>query len=193
MIGRSKLKLYYKGVKDNEEYITVPVKYGLELFLVDDERIDSDVYRELQSVYYGLFHFEKEQGIYVRDDIALRKDSILGHFILSHPESFINDDTDITYKKIVDAYSVATFEDNTKMANKILPLFKGRVSGRKDELADVCDLKILDFILNNGDFNKYLDKLDGKVDQQKRYVVYENGKYSFSNLTRENAYEKVKK
>lgn len=187
-------KIHYKSAKNNDEYITIPVKFGLSLFLVDDEkRVSSDVYKELQSAYFGLFQFEKEQGVYIKDDVALRKDSILGRFILSHPENFIDEDTDVTYKKIVNAYSVATFEDNTKMANKILPLFKGRVSGRKEELADICDLRVLDFILNNGDFDKYLDNLDGKVEQPKKYVVYEDDKYFFSDLAKEKANVKVKK
>lgn len=187
-------KVRYKSVKTNDEYITIPVKInGLSLFLVDDERIDLAVYEELQSVYFGLFTFAKKQGIFINDDVALRKDSILGRFILSHPENFIDEDTDVTYKKIVNAYSVATFEDNTKMANKILPLFKGRVSGRKEELADICDLRVLDFILNNGDFDKYLDNLDGKVEQPKKYVVYEDDKYFFSDLAKEKANVKVKK
>ncbi|MDO5003674.1 MAG: hypothetical protein Q4E39_05575 [bacterium] len=187
-------KVRYKSIKTNDEYITIPVKInGLSLFLVDDERVSSDVYKELQSVYFGILNFEKEQCIYVRDDIALRKDSILGRFILSHPENFINDDTDVTYKKVVDAYSVATFEDNTKMANKILPLFKGRVSGRKEELADICDLKVLDFILNNGDFDEYLNNLDGKEKTPRRYIVYEDEKYFFSDLAKEKPNVKVKK
>lgn len=194
MGSRIKTKVYYKSVKGNEEYITVPVKCkGLSLFLDDDERIDLAVYEELQSVYFGLFTFAKKQGIFINDDVALRKDSILGRFILSHPENFIDEDTDVTYKKIVNAYSVATFEDNTKMANKILPLFKGRVSGRKEELADICDLRVLDFILNNGDFDKYLDNLDGKVEQPKKYVVYEDDKYFFSDLAKEKPNVKVKK
>lgn len=187
-------KIHYKSVKDNAEYITIPIKInGLSLFLDEDEQISSDVYKELQSMYFGLFQFEKEQGVYIKDDIALRKDSIIGSFILSHPENFINDDTDVTYKKIVDAYSVATFEDNTKMANKILPLFKGRVSGRKEELVDVCDLKVLDFILENGNFQEYLNKLDGIDITPKRYVVYEDENYFFSDLNKEKTPVKVKK
>ena len=187
-------KVHYKSVKTNDEYITIPVKRtGLSLFLIDDERVNSDVYKELQSVYYGILNFEKEQGIYINDDISIKKSSLLGSFILSHPESFINDDTDVTYKKIVNAYSVATFEDNTKMANKILPLFKGRISGRKEELADVCDLKVLDFILKNGDFDEYLNNLDGKEKTPRRYIVYEDGKYFFGDLAKEKQNVKVKK
>ncbi len=187
-------KVRYKSVKTNDEYITIPVKInGLSLFLVDDERVSQEVYRELQSVYFGILNFEKEQCIYVRDDIALRKDSVLGHFVLSHPENFINDDTDVTYKKVVDALSVATFEDNNKMFNKILPLFKNRISGRKEELADVCDLKVLNYILENGNFEEFLNRHDGIEELPKKYVVYEDGKYFFSDLIKENSYEKVKK
>ena len=53
-------KVRYKSVKTNDEYITIPVKInGLSLFLVDDERVSQEVYRELQSVYFGILNFEK--------------------------------------------------------------------------------------------------------------------------------------
>lgn len=186
-------KMHYRSVEENKDYILVNVKYDIARMTVYED-IEKDVYSEFQSIYFKLFVFERENQIgYLQEPIALRKDSLSGKYILSHPEIWINDDEQVTYDKVVNAYSVATFEDNTKMANKILPLFKGRVSGSRDELSDICSLNVLDFILSNGDFKEYLKKKDGKVNNQAReYFVYEDGEYNRRVFDTEKGKVKVK-
>lgn len=186
-------KMHYRSVEENKDYMLVDVKFGIA-YMTGKDDIEKDVYSELQSIYFKLFQFEKENNIgYNKESIAIRKDSLVGQYILSHSELWINDDEQVTYDKIVNAYNVATFEDNTKMANKILPLFKGRVSGSRDELGDVCSLFVLDYILSNGDFKEYLKKKDGTVEnQEKHYIVYEDGEYSRRILDSEKGKAKVK-
>lgn len=186
-------KMHYRSVEENKDYMLVDVKFGIA-YMTGKDDIEKDVYSELQSIYFKLFQFEKENNIgYNKESIAIRKDSLVGQYILSHSELWINDDEQVTYDKVVNAYNVATFEDNTKMANKILPLFKGRVSGSRDELGDVCSLFVLDYILSNGDFKEYLKKKDGTVEnQEKHYIVYEDGEYSRRILDSEKGKAKVK-
>lgn len=184
-------KIHYKSVEENKDYMLVNVKTDLA-YMTMKEDIEDDVYKELQSIFFGLVSYEHDNNIgYIKEPIAIKKDSIIGRYILCHPESFVNDDTEVTYDKIVNAYDVATFEDNTKMANKILPLFKGRVSGSRDELGDVCSLVVLDYILDNGDFKEYLRKKDGEY-RNREYYVYEDGRYSRRFLSAEKRNVKVK-
>ena len=184
-------KMHYRSVEENKDYILVDVKFDIARMTMNED-IEKEVYSELQSIYFKLFSYECNNRIgYIKEPIALRKDSIVGRYILSHQEICLDDDTDITYKKIVDAYNVATYSKNLKMANKILPLFMGRISGTRDELGDICNLTVLDYILDNGNFDDYLKKLDGKVENiVKEYYVYEDGEYSRRVLAPE--IEKVK-
>lgn len=186
-------KMHYRSVEENKDYMLVDVKFDIACMTIKED-IEKDVYSELQSIYFKLFQFEREnKRSYIQEPIAIRKDSLVGQYILSHPEICINEDFDVTYDKIVNAYSVATFEDNTKMANKILPLFKGRISGSRDELGEVCSLVVLDYILSNGDFKEYLKKKDGILNtQSKEYYVYEDGSYSRRALDSEKGKAKVK-
>lgn len=186
-------KMHYRSVEENKDYILVDVKFDIARMTMNED-IEKEVYSELQSIYFKLFSYECNNRIgYIQEPIALRKDSIVGRYILSHPEICINDDTDVTYNKIVNAYNVATFEDNIKMANKILPLFKGRVSGSRNELGDICSLSVLDYILSNGDFKEYLNKKDGTVKNQvNEYLVYEDGEYLKKSLSLEKDKIKVK-
>lgn len=173
-------KIHYKSVDENQDYILIKILYNLDYLLTYNDKVESKAYEELQSIYFGIFQFERNAGvIYKHEPIALKKDSELGKYILSHPEIFIDDDKEVTYDKVVSAYNVATFEDNAKMANKILPLFQRRISGNRDQLSEICNLNVLDFILKNGNFKEYLDKLDGKVVvENKEYIVYEDDEYS---------------
>lgn len=184
-------KIHYRSVPDNEDYLLVNVKFDLARATMKED-IEADVYRELQSIYFQLFSYEHENNIgCIKEDIALRKDSIVGKYMLSHPELFLNEDEEVSYDKIVGAYNVAIFDNNMKMANKILPLFQSRVSGSKDELSDGCNPNVLDYILANGDFKDHLRKIDGEY-KYREYYVYENGKYEKKSLRPELRVVKVK-
>ncbi len=173
--------IYYKNVPENHDYILINVKHDL-LYLIR-EGIPNEIYSELQSIYYGLLQFEQQLQRYISEDIAIRKDSLIGSFILLNKRTFIPED-EITYKKVVNAYNIAVFKEDNHMANKILPLFKERVSGSIEELSKIYSSDILLNILENENFEEYLKMLDGKKDKtvenkkEKEYVIYENGGYT---------------
>lgn len=186
-------KMHYRSVKENDDYILVDVKFDIASMTLKED-MEKDVYSEFQSIYYKLFLFERENDSgYIKEPIALRKDGLVGEYILSHPEIWSNDDINITYDKVVNAYLIASHSQNLKMANKIEPLFIRRIYGSRDELGNICSLTVLDYIVDNGDFKEYLKELDGKVDNGvKEYIVYEDGEYFKKVLVPEKEKMKVK-
>ena len=175
-------KIHYKSVPENRDYLLVDVKCDIARLTMRED-IEQDVYSELQSIYFKLFTYEHDSVGYIKEPIAIKKDSIVGKYILSHPEVCLDDDLEVTYDKVVNSYLVATFSNDFKKANKIEPLFIKKVSGTKDELVDKYDSKILDYILEHDNFYEYLDRLDEKDNNKGReYIVYENGQYSKKTL-----------
>lgn len=168
-----------RSVPENVDYLLVDVKVGITSITMYD--LEVEAYKEMQMMYFKLCEYEENSHSHSSDDIALKKDSIVGRFLLSHPELCINQDEVVTYKKVVDAYNVAVFEDNKIMEKKILPYFKNKICGDRWSLQTKENGDVLDYILKNGNFEKYLDALDDKI-QNKEYLVYEDGEYTRKTL-----------
>lgn len=166
----------YSTNKDNEDYLMVDVRKGFDyLFTVDS--IPKEIKKEAEQAFLGFFQYEKENQDIFLESVALRKDSALGQFILSNPNLCFNEDDYISYDKIVNAYNVAVFENDDKMANKILPLFKSRMSGMKEEFSSFPE-KIISYISTNSDFYHHLKSKDNMY----QYLVYEDGTYQRKSL-----------
>lgn len=165
----------YSTNKDNEDYLMVNVRKDLDGLFT--ESIPENIKKETEQIVSIFSQYQKENNDTFFQKIALRKDSVLGKFILSHPEIFFNDDDYISYDKIVNAYNVAVFENDDKMANKILPLFKSRMSGMKEEFSSFPE-KVISYISRNFDFYYYLNSKDNVY----QYLVYEDGTYQRKSL-----------
>lgn len=107
-------------------------------------------------------------------DIYILKSSLIGEWLLAHADgkNYINDDSFISYNKVVGALNIAIFSNEVKMTNKILPLFQGRVEGTREELMDVFSESVLDYILEHPNFSEYLEKVDGNQTTNDPVLVY---------------------
>ncbi len=174
----------------DDNYLMIDVKSDLCSFVTDENlNIPCDVKKEAMFIYSDWFSYEEnlmyEKEKIINHKIAIRCDSNLGGYLLSNFDNvnIINDDLNVSYEKVVSALDIAIFEDKCKLVNKIMPLFKGRVSGFKGELIGKYDEAVLDYILNNPDYKMYLEKMDYEC---KEFIVYEDGFYSKKTLGKTN-------
>lgn len=167
----------YKVNVDNEDYIDISgAKLSLGSLVVS-ERVPKVVREEASIVYSELFFFEKKNNLGYVKNISIRKDSILGEYIINNPKLYIK------FDDVVNAYNIAVYEGNL-IANELLPLFRENVSGYKEELINKYNEIIVDYIVNNFDFKKLVDKQKKDYKEQKM-VVFENDHYEYKVLTSE--------
>lgn len=168
------MKYSYASIKEDDEYILVDVKVSLGMAVMCQD-ISYEIKSKMGKIYSSLFEFEKENKCGYVSNVLLRKNSEVGQYITSHSDMFLDDSKYISYEKIVNAFNVAVYEDNAKMSNKIMPLFKGMVSGDKKELLEQEQAKenVLDYILINDNFYEYLEKQNGEQ-VIKNYLVYDD-------------------
>lgn len=176
------MKCSYKCIKEDEKYILVDIRTSLGIAISNDGIAD-EIKLEMGKIYTSLFNFERENKCGHLSDVLLSKNSVVGQYIVSHPDMFSDDSKYISYEKVVNAFNIAIYEDNAKMSNKIMPLFKGMYSGYKDELLEqgLANENILDYILIHDDFYEYLEKKNGEY-IEKNYLVYDEVKDDYFSL-----------
>ena len=65
-------KMHYRSVEENKDYMLVDVKFDIACMTIKED-IEKDVYSELQSIYFKLFQFEREnKRSYIQEPIAIR-------------------------------------------------------------------------------------------------------------------------
>jgi len=177
-----------KTNKDNKEYLTIN-KCNL-LVEIGKEHWPYKIRKEINQIISLLYNAERKIG-YI-DQFEIRKDSEIGEFLLFCIENgeIQNEDLNIDFEKITNAFNIAVFENNP-IAKEILPLFQGREIGKKEELMQRYSEEAINFILENDDFETYLQKIDGKY-KIKKYVVYEDGEFCKKDLMNKEQ-QKVKK
>lgn len=177
----------FKANKDNKEYITID-KIGLTTIAVICEKRNIKLSNEATSIFSKLIQFEVREKIPYVHDIEIRKDSILGQFLINNPfkENIVNDDLIVDYDKVVSAFNIAVFQNN-EIARKILPLFQNpnELELENKKLVEKYGKEVIDFILENNDFSHYLIKLDENASPTK-YIVYEDDKFSRKSLVEKN-------
>lgn len=180
---------FYKN-RDDDNYIMVDAKSISDLLADDDFKMHCKVYAEACDVYAMSFNKTLIKTFGYVKEIAIKKDSLLASYLIScaDGERILNCDEYISYDKIVNALSIAMFNDDYKMSNKVFALFKSQVSGTKSELSEKYCLKAIEYILENDDFKTYIDKYNG-VYTGREYIIYEDGQYQQLVL---NSHDKVK-
>ena len=180
--------MIFHEIKENPNYILVEVKHELLTLILrlNEKGIDLKVLKEMRFIHEKLFEFEEQVGYYL-DYAAIRKDSIVGEYLINHIDGrdIINESLLISLKKITNALRVALLEKNQEMFYFLFPLFKNIECGIYDDLKKYYSEDALNYILEHDSFQEYLQNNNGK---NKQYVVYEDGKY-FKNLSN----NKVKK
>ena len=112
--------------------------------------------------------------MFINIKYAIRKDSILGYYILNLPSDKVyNYDNIITFEKITNALNIAIFENNP-IYIKLIELFRSQVTASKDIIEYKYGLDVLNYIIENNDFKSYLQKVNGTYESTK-YLVYETG------------------
>ena len=189
------MKYYYRSLKENPDYIVLGNRDDF-FELISERRIleNTQVEDMIKTMYYSLYLFEQESKLgYVDLEFVIRKDSFLGMFMLNNPDMFIDDANYISYDKVIGSYLISSYQEQSKMNNKIFRLLKERKTGTKQELMSEHSEYVLDYILENSDYNMYLRKLDEKViDTNKKYIVYEDDYYSIRNFENNKNSQKVK-
>ena len=180
--------MIFHEIKENPNYILVEVKHELLTLILrlNEKGIDLKVLKEMRFIHEKLFEFEEQVGYYL-DYAAIRKDSIVGEYLINHIDGrdIINESLLISLKKITKALRVTLLEKNQEMFYLLFPLFKNIECGIYDDLKKYYSEDALNYILEHDSFQEYLQNNNGK---NKQYVVYEDGKY-FKNLSN----NKVKK
>lgn len=161
---------------DNDEYITIN-KSDLMLIVVMDEN-PQEIKDIANDIFCETLIFQKNNRVPYITEIELRKDSLIGNFLLENGMSkkIRNDDLYIYYKDVINAFNIASFEDN-KIMHLLLGMLRKRVEGSNLELSNIYGNEVINYISNNKDFNIYLNKIDGKYGI-KEYIVYEDGEFS---------------
>lgn len=184
----------YKTNQDNNDYLMVNVKYDFAYLLVSDNlNIPTDVYNEINKIYTNSFDRNVLDNLnmsHFPDKVAILKNSLVGEYLINNSDNIniINLDNYISYCDVVNAFNISVYEDDCKMSNKILYLFKNRKYGFIEELKKEYCSDVIDYIAENRDFDTYLEKKYNAY-YPGEYVIYEEDKFVCKNL---NIKEKVK-
>lgn len=178
----------YSTNQDNEDYLMVSVKEDfLKLLLL--ENIPKDIKELMSNMCYELARYELDQGLeYQKEKVALRKDSPLGSYILTHPEIFHNEEEDINYSKVVEAYQIALFDEKEKMCNKLGILFRGGFAENGENFSTI-PANVCEYIKNHHDFWYHYHSRKGDYP----FLVYEEGSYQRKVLKTSSCKEIIKR
>lgn len=144
----------YNYNEKSTKYITVSIEELLMFMSKMDMEIEGKVkVFELCSQYIEL---QKKNKIKSEQKINILAESELGQLIIKSNLSK-KEDNPITYHNIVSAYNIAVFTDNSKMANKLLPLFRQDIYGSKEELLKVINPTIIEYIEEHNNFYEFLE------------------------------------
>lgn len=176
------MDITYKEIKENKDYILVGVRFDLLLLAAELEelKIHFEIEKIIFDMHHKLYEFERQEKKYI-DYVAIRKDSLIGNYLITHTDGnhVINESRYIDFKKVTDAFNIATLEDNDKMVDLLLPLFKNRENGTFEELEKRYSEELLNYILEHDSLKEYLNEMDGiESSREKEYIIFENGEYS---------------
>lgn len=173
----------FKSNKDNNEYLMIDARYSM-LTLGQSQKLTGEVLDEANKIFSKLYKFEKENNHIIISEVAIRKDSAIGQYLLKHSnqDDIINEDLFIYYENIVNALNIAIYE-SCAIAERIIPLFRRKVHGSKEELLKEYDEVVLDYILTHDDFHEWIEPQEKDPTE---YIVFEDGEYSKKTLLTNN-------
>lgn len=168
----------YRTNKENKSYIEIDIKYGVGS-LFSSSSIPEEIKEEAGKIYNSIRDYEYENHTGYISEILIPKTSKLGTFLLENTDmkEIIDNDQVISYEKVVNAFTIAMFEENP-ISLKILPLFQSQTSGTVEQLGTIYQEDVLNYILENTSFKTYLNNYNGEYEEPKIHTVYENGQFS---------------
>lgn len=166
----------YSINKENSDYIMINNPLDVSTILVNED-VDKKTKKILVPFFFEISYCSRVEGIII-DSVAVSKDSDIGRLITSREDLFVKKDEKITYEMVVNAFLIAEYSNEAKMCNKIGPYFRNSERlGNKKDITNERNEKIIDYILENDDFEKFFDQVNGKRAKPHIYGVYENGEY----------------
>lgn len=174
---------------DNDEYITIN-KSDLMILVVMEET-PQEIKDLANDIFVETLDFQKNNRVPYITEIELRKDSLMGKYLLENgiSKKIRNDDLYVYYNDVINSYNIASFERNSVM-HLLLCMLRERVEGYTFNLSKKFGSDVINYISNNKNFNVYLEKLDGKY-KPKEYIVYEDGEFS-KKVLKTNQKQKIK-
>lgn len=168
--------MIYEQIRENDEYVLI----CREVLYYLGQDANSEIIKELKRAIKSISDCEenaKSYGLHIHH-LAIKKDSTIGEYLL---EKCKDKDNYITHKHIASALLVAIAEDNVKLSNKIMSLFKSKISGEYRELSENIPEYLLEYIKENNDYDRYLEEVRNVSD--KEYYVYEDGEIERKSLS----------
>ena len=163
--------------KENEDYLNFST-YILYMLMVK-ETTPKKVLKEVSEIHSLARKYEKENKCSI-GEMTISKNSILGRYIVESNDSSISRDSSITHKDITNAFNISIFEGNP-ISKELFPLFKNQISGNVKTLSKQYNENIINYIMNNNDFEYYLEVINGTYIPYE-YRVYENGEFNRKKL-----------
>jgi len=183
----------FRSNKDNPDYLIWHIRFdGAQLIM--GEILPTYVQNELEQMYFDSFEYQNEInrriiGRELVNEISFRRDSLLGKWLIHNydQKKIVYEDEFIDYKKVQNALNIAIFECSP-IAERIIPLFRQKINGSKEELKNEYEEELLDYILTHDDFDAWVSEEEKEPTE---YFVYEDGEYSKKVLsTGKKVYEK---
>lgn len=170
----------FRSNKDNPDYLIWHIRFdGAQLIM--GEILPTYVQNELEQMYFDSFEYQNEInrriiGRELVNEISFRRDSLLGKWLIHNydQKKIVYEDEFIDYKKVQNALNIAIFECSP-IAERIIPLFRQKINGSKEELIKEYDEDVLGYILTHDDFESWISNEEKEAEE---YVVFEDGEYS---------------
>lgn len=158
--------------RDNDDYLYFS-SFEIFIFLVKNN--PKNIQMELEKILSTKMQYEREFKSNV-NYINIHKNSLLGKYLInSTPNGFLNNDIYIDKFKVRNALMISMYED-CSISKEILQIFKNQDFGTKEQLLEKYNDYVLDYILENSDFDYYLELKNGTY-KPSEHFVYENGKF----------------
>lgn len=151
------------------------------------EPSSKEIENEISMMIQALTSFELEHDTLPIREFLIRTNTATAQFLLSDSprKNIIGVDAYISYENVVASYLNAIVSGDSKMANKIEPLLKGRIEGFIGDFKDKYDYNLLLYISEFGDLQAFLKgRINKKIVTKtvypsdtayNEYVIYEEG------------------
>lgn len=174
----------FKSNTKDDKYLTLSF-LDISMLAYDDElSLPVEVVKDARRIFYKRSELTIKNK-HNKDKFNIRKDSTIGQYLINNfdQDYIINEDEYIYYVQIIEALKISIFENN-EIFNQIIPMFRAQVQGSKEELRKNYDESVLDYILENDNFEEFLTKQDENYEESNsEFIIYENGEFSSKILT----------
>ena len=156
--------------KENNDYLMIEKR---DLYLILGMSINEKLYNEVISMIRAIKNYSRNHEYIYIHEIGINKDNIVVKFLLNNTTKIVNNDLVVDISKITNALCISNYENNP-ILNELISLIRNQVYGNKEVLLKEYNENVINYILNNDDFNYYIKNLKGNY-KSKFYIVYENG------------------